>query len=136
MRSRRGLVALCATTLAATVLASLADAHAARRPIDVTGGEGAISQASVGARESVLVPARLSRATVTWTGGPTTASTGETLVVYVSTALPLEAGTPQTWADYFAGLLHGPELTGLTAYVATLREVQEICGGEDVLGCY
>jgi hypothetical protein len=55
--------------------------------------------------------------------------------VFVSAALPAELGTPQTWADFLAGLAHGPELSVLKTYVATFAEMQEICG-EDALGCY
>jgi len=88
---------------------------------------------SPGARFS---QARLARSGVTWIGGPTTAATGEVVTVYVSTSLGPQFGTPQTWADFFAGLVHGGELSSLTAYVATLAEVREICAGEHVLGCY
>jgi hypothetical protein len=84
---------------------------------------------------TTLSPARLARSTVTWSGGPTTATTGETVTVYVSAALALGLGTPQTWADFFAGLVHGPEISTLTAYIATFPEMQEICG-EYALGCY
>jgi hypothetical protein len=55
--------------------------------------------------------------------------------IFVSSALPQELGTPQTWADFIAGLLHGPEISSLTAYIATLDEVQELCGAH-ALGCY
>lgn len=65
----------------------------------------------------------------------TTATTGETVNVYVSAALPAELGTPQTWADFLAGLVHGPEISALTAYIATFAEMQEVCG-EHALGCY
>ena len=82
-----------------------------------------------------LSPARLARSAVVWGGGPTTAATGETVNVFVSAALPPELGTPQTWADFVAGLIHGPEVSSLTVYIATLAEVEDICGGE-ALGCY
>lgn len=79
---------------------------------------------------------RFYQAADSWLGGPTVASTGETVTVYVSASLPPESGTPQSWAEYFVSLVHGPELASLTAYVATLEEVQEFCGSEDVVGCY
>ena len=85
--------------------------------------------------ETTLSHARLARSTVGWSGGPTTATTGETVTVYVSTALPPELGTPQTWADFLTGLVHGPEISALTAYIATFAEMQEVCG-EYALGCY
>lgn len=84
---------------------------------------------------ATLSPARLARSTVSWSGGPTTATTGETVTVYVSAALPPELGTPQTWADFLVGLIHGPEISALTAYIATFAEMQELCG-EYALGCY
>ena len=41
----------------------------------------------------------------------------------------------QRWADFFALLPHGPELQLLRAYIASLAEVREVCGGSAV-GCY
>ena len=64
-----------------------------------------------------------------------TTAGGEQVSVYVSATLPPELGTAQTWADFLGGLVHGPELSALEAYVATFAETQEICG-EDALGCY
>ena len=68
-------------------------------------------------------------------GGPTLASTGETVTIYVSDAYPQDPATAQRWADYFAGLAHGPELSRLTAYLAPLTQVQSVCG-DDALACY
>lgn len=73
------------------------------------------------------------RTAVTWLGGPTTAATGEIVDVFVSDQLPAE--TPQKWADFLAGLTHGPELADLTARIATLQEVRQLCGAR-ALGCY
>jgi len=53
----------------------------------------------------------------------------------VSDALPLETSTPESWAEFLTGLTHGPEITLLTTYIASLEEVQEICGSR-ALGCY
>jgi hypothetical protein len=64
-----------------------------------------------------------------------TAATGDVVTVYVSTTLPTELGTPQSWADFIAGLVHGPELATLTAYIAPLDEIATMCGG-NALGCY
>jgi hypothetical protein len=82
-----------------------------------------------------LSAARLARSSIAWSGGRTVATSGETVTVYVSPALPAELGTPQTWADFIAGLVHGPELSSLSAYIATHAETQGICG-EHALGCY
>jgi hypothetical protein len=73
------------------------------------------------------------RGAVNWLGGPTTAATGDVVSVFVSDLLPTE--TPQKWADFLAGLTHGPELAQLTARIATLAEVQQLCGAR-ALGCY
>jgi hypothetical protein len=73
------------------------------------------------------------RAAVDWNGGPVTASTGEVVHVFVSTSLPAE--TPEKWAEFLVGLTHGSELGSLTTRIATLAEVQQICGLQ-ALGCY
>ena len=85
--------------------------------------------------EVALRPARLARAVPAWRGGPITTSTGETVNVRVSDALPVATATPESWAEFIVSLTHGPELSLLTAYVATLAEVQETCG-DRALGCY
>ena len=85
--------------------------------------------------ETQLSAARLARAAVSWNGGPTSASTGETVTVYVSSSLPAEAGTPQTWANFISGLDHGAELSAVSAYIATFAEMQDVCGTQ-ALGCY
>jgi hypothetical protein len=53
----------------------------------------------------------------------------------VSSAYASDPGAAQRWADFFASLVHGPELGLLTAYVAPLDEVRAICQA-DALGCY
>jgi hypothetical protein len=82
-----------------------------------------------------LRQSRLEQADVTFRGGPITTSTGETVDVEVSTALPAETSTPESWAEFLTGLAHGPEIALLTAYIVTLDEVAEICGS-NALGCY
>jgi len=73
------------------------------------------------------------RAAVNWRGGATAASTGEVVNVFVSDLLPAE--TPETWAEFLVGLTHGPEIALLTTRLATLDEVQQLCGAR-ALGCY
>ncbi len=80
-------------------------------------------------------PARLARAAATSRGGPITTSTGETVDVRVSDALPLETSTPEGWAEFLTGLTHGPEISRLSTYIGTLDEIQDICGRQ-ALGCY
>ncbi len=79
--------------------------------------------------------ARVARVNSSWSGGAVTTSTGEALTVYVSSALPAELGTAQTWAEFLAHLVHGSELAALTAYIAPLSEIEDICG-QGALGCY
>ncbi|MDQ3380380.1 MAG: hypothetical protein M3546_08660 [Actinomycetota bacterium] len=76
---------------------------------------------------------RSARSALTWRGGPVTASTGEVVEVYVSDALPAE--TPEKWAEFLVQLTHGPELDRLTSNIASLDEVQDLCGAR-ALGCY
>lgn len=94
-----------------------------------------VSGAYLAAAEGSFSSTRLARAAVTWRGGTITTSTGETVRVLVSDSLAPETATPEGWAEFLAGLTHGPELSLLTAYIATLEEVQRICGAR-ALGCY
>jgi hypothetical protein len=71
-----------------------------------------------------------------FTGGPVTASDGETVTVYVSDdLLAADAGAAQRWADALVDLLHGPEMSQVTLNVATVDQVRQICGA-GALGCY
>ena len=70
-----------------------------------------------------------------WWGGPSVASTGEAVTVYLSDAFPQDESARATWVNFFAWLHHGSELPSLTVYVALLSEVQSFCGPE-AGGCY
>jgi hypothetical protein len=85
--------------------------------------------------DAPLRASRLAQAAITFRGGPITTSTGETVDVRVSDALPLESSTPEGWAEFLAKLTHGPELAQLTTYIVSFDEVQQICGSH-ALGCY
>ena len=78
---------------------------------------------------------RLAQAAITYRGGPITTTSGEIVDVRVSDSLSLETSTPEGWAEFLAGLTHGPEITRLMTYIVTFSEVQEICGSR-ALGCY
>jgi hypothetical protein len=97
------------------------DAPLLGRAIDATAG-------------TQLRAARLASAEVAYRGGPTVASTGETVDVRVSDALPAEV-TPEGWAEFLVHMTHGPELAQLTVFIVTLDEVQQVCGTQ-ALGCY
>jgi hypothetical protein len=74
---------------------------------------------------------------VTWWGGTYTTSTNEQVTIYASSSYPVDQAFNQRWADFFASLVHGPELSQLTVCLAKPPEVSAVCrGGEDVLGCY
>jgi hypothetical protein len=57
-----------------------------------------------------------------------TTSTGETVDVRVSDALPLDTSTPEGWAEFLTRLTHGPEITLLTTYIASLEEADPAAG--------
>jgi hypothetical protein len=86
-----------------------------------------------GRPEAVLRPDRLARAAITWRGGAIMTSRGEVVEVYVSDSLPTV--TPESWAEFLVNLTHGPELSRLVSYHASLAEVQDQCGSR-ALGCY
>jgi hypothetical protein len=86
---------------------------------------------------SAATPSVRALQSVSWDGGRYTTASGEQVTVQVSPAYASDVGAGQRWANFFASLVHGPELRLLTAYVAPLDEVQEMCGGNgEVLGCY
>jgi hypothetical protein len=128
LRRLRPLAALLVVLLAA--LSAGGAAGSARTP-----SYPSTTRALLAAPHGTLDVARLARSSTTWRGGPVTTSTGETVRVFVSDSLPAEAVTPEERAEFLASLTHGPELSLLTAYFATLEEVQEVCGRR-ALGCY
>jgi hypothetical protein len=71
----------------------------------------------------------------TWWGGPVVTSTGETVTLYLSDRFPPDEAARLSWANFFASLYHGSELSTVTIYQAPLDEVGEICGSE-AAGCY
>jgi len=102
-------------------------------------GAGASEPTTVAFRDGTLAPSsvlRAGQAPQGFSGGPTTASDGETVGVYVEDPLLSEdANAVQRWANVLAGLLHGPEISALTVYMATFDTVQRLCG-QGALGCY
>jgi hypothetical protein len=85
---------------------------------------------------AAVTPARRRLAAVSWWGRAYAVGGGETVRVFVSTAYPEADPLGQRWADFFASLPHGVELSRVTAYIAPIDEVEEICGSDNVLGCY
>jgi hypothetical protein len=87
-------------------------------------------------RDGGLTVRDLPASSVSWRGGPVVAATGESVKLFVSNAYTPDVNDVQPWADFVAGLIHGPELALLTAYIATPAEVETLCDGVNVLGCY
>jgi hypothetical protein len=79
-------------------------------------------------------PRHLSAAS--WWGGTYSAPDGEQVTVYISTSYPEADGVAQHWADFFAGLPHGTELSAAKVYIAPLPQVAEMCFTTEALGCY
>jgi len=122
---------LLAVAATATVLAQSTTAEASTA---AARGDGTLAYAS--SRFTTLNPnarARLDAAAV-W-GGAYTASTGETVTVFLSDTYPQDPATAQRWVEFFASLVHGPEISQLRAYILPLREVQTFCGRQ-ALACY
>jgi hypothetical protein len=131
---RRVLCLAPAAVVAALVVLAIA---AAWGPASTTTAPGAavLFAHALDSPETTLSKARLAQSAIAWIGGPTVSKTGETVTVYVSPGLPVELGTPQSWADFLSELVHGPEISALRAHIATFDEMQELCG-EHALGCY
>ncbi|MGH3066084.1 MAG: hypothetical protein ACRDOF_07235 [Gaiellaceae bacterium] len=124
-----------AVAVSGIVVLAAAIASASGSPSGMSSRDATYAR-SIDARPGTsLRAARLARAAASFRGGPITTSTGETVDVRVSDALPFETSTPEGWAEFLTSLTHGSEIALLTAYIATLDEVQEICGS-DALGCY
>lgn len=108
---------------------AVAGAAGARVPAASGYGYGAASKAP-----NLVV--RSGQAPGGYTGGPIAASDGETVTVYVDDALlAADPGAQQRWADFLAGLLHGPELSTVALFASTIDRVRQICG-PGALGCY
>jgi hypothetical protein len=117
---------LVAAAIAAAALAATAHARAPEAPAYAYGARGLARQVTL----------RLGQA-ADFAGGPVTAADGEVVNVFVEDALlAVDPTAAQHWADVLAALLHGPELSQLALYVATLERVRQICGAAGALGCY
>jgi len=79
-------------------------------------------------------PRQLSGAS--WWGGTYPTPDGEHVTVYISTSYPEADTVAEHWADFFAGLPHGKELSAAKVYIAPLPQVAEMCFTTEALGCY
>jgi len=71
-----------------------------------------------------------------WSGGTYPTPDGERVTVYISTSYPEADTLARHWADFFAGLPHGKELSAAKVYIAPLPQVAEMCFTTEALGCY
>jgi hypothetical protein len=132
LRHSRGAALLLAAVVALPL--SAAAASAAPSSSTAAGSSGSLSPF----RDTVLGPTasrRLSAEAAAFWGGPTTASTGESVNVQFSDSYPQDPAVAQHWADLLASLLHGPELKDVVLFLAPFREVQRFCG-QGALACY
>jgi hypothetical protein len=138
----RTFFALVFASVAALLLAAGAPARAtfAKAQFDPpTLAELALGGSPLPVRDTLLSGssrAFAARAAADWWGGSYTTTTGETVIIYTYDTYVVNQSANQALAEFFAGLVHGAELTRLTTYVAPLNIVQTICGSSDVAGCY
>jgi hypothetical protein len=132
VRSPRILLAV----VAALTLSPAAPAATPLRHRLVSPSVSRIGQAPLFIRDGTL-SARIARSIAlgpSWGGEYTTAG-GATVQILVSASYPEDQAIPQRWADFLDSLLHGPELSEVTVYLATIDEVSRICGAQ-ALACY
>lgn len=121
--------------LALTAAASPVGAAAAPPRLEAPHGLAAAASPVHDATAALAAGGVRRLASTDWNGGTFTTASGS-VTVYVSTTYA-DTGVAQQWANFFASLVHGPELNVLNAYFAPLDQVQALCGGGDgVLGCY
>ncbi len=121
------LVVVTAVLVAAVISAQLPPARAT--------ADSRVSRFDLVTELPTGMQATRSRSAIGWHGGATTASNGEVVQVYVSDAYQSEPNTPLRWADFFTRLLHGSELQLVRVHVATLAELQTVCGNR-AIGCF
>ena len=132
-----------AAAAAAAVAATAGGAPAATQHLDPAPSGAAaravrlVASASVRVREAS--PDRMrSVAREQWQGGPTVTDTGEVVDLFVSDnfAEATDPAARTAWASFFTWLYHGSELSQLAIYEAPTWEVEQLCGGPNILGCY
>src|ERR1043165_5221306 len=77
-------------------------------------------------RDAILSPgaARTMQAVAQW-GGPTVATAGETVNIFLSDSYPVDPNLQKQWADFMTSLVHGSELQTVAIHLLTLPEVQQ-----------
>jgi hypothetical protein len=104
------------------VHARAASPRVALDPAPVSGTRPAASPGpfvpSLLARETLHPTSLRSIARSSWWGGPVVTSTGETVTIYVSDRFNPDESIRLSWANFFAWLYHGSELSRVTIYQA------------------
>jgi hypothetical protein len=96
------------------------------------------SFARIAARPATVPDASLrsAEAPAGFWGGVYTTRTNEHVTVYSSNTYAVDDTANERWAEFLASLVHGTELPSVSLYLPPPAEVETICGGEDILGCY
>lgn len=132
------MVKIGCAVAAAALVAGAASASAAAPRLQ-SPEPGRISQAPVRIRDTVIDrsvrPGAHKADAPAGTGGRFTTPDGMQVSIYQSPSYPSNPQALQNWANFFDGLVHGPELAKVTVYLAPLQEMQQLCGlGAD--SCY
>ena len=129
---------LAAVVLALGAAAALSSRSDAATPRLQSPNRAEIANAPSAIPDSSLSAGAARRLLVTqpslW-GGDFVAASGETLTILVSDTYPMDPAIAQRWANFFGTLVHGTELSDLTAYLLPISEVESFCGDE-ALACY
>jgi hypothetical protein len=120
---------------AAVVALALPPAAPARPLVHLPDRAALATQGIPPVRDTVIAPhgAAATRLRPVWPrgyGGPFATRGGAMVRVYESPAFAPDRGGLQSWASFFASLVHGSELRLLTVYLAPYREMQRICSVE------
>jgi hypothetical protein len=118
--------AVCVATVAAAGEPAAAPRLEAPRASDLSLAQGIVDR--------TLTPAAAARIASYW-GGSFQTSTSEEVTIKVSDAYPQDPAIAQRWATFLGSLVHGPELSSVTVYVAPPDEVERRCG-DGALACY
>jgi hypothetical protein len=122
--------------LPAAVVALALPAAASARPLLHLPDRAALATAGIPPiHDTVIAPrgAAATRLRSAWPrgyGGPFATRGGAVVSVFESPAFAPDPEGLQSWASFFASLVHGSELRLLTVYLAPYREMQRICSVE------
>ena len=129
------------TTYLAWVVALLAilgvpTAKAASLQLESPAATAALAGIAAETRTTLLSSAPRHLSGASWWGGTYDVPDGQHVSIYISTSYPQVDAVARQWADFFAGIPHGKELSLAKVYIAPLDEVSEMCFSDEVLGCY